>query len=226
MSGKEKLSDKKERAARVVAVFRRLYPKAWCSLHYQTPFQLLISTILSAQCTDARVNLVTPKLFEKYPDAKAMAAASIPELESLIRSTGFYHSKAKALSETSKMLAERFNGSVPADMASLLTLRGVARKTANIVLFHAYGQNEGIAVDTHCMRLSWRLGFTSSREQQNKIEKELMALLPREDWGMYTNWMVHHGRAYCTALKPDCAGCPLNKLCPSAFKTGKEKKRK
>ena len=212
------LIQRKARARLILRLLRKTYSGAWCSLNYETPFQLLISTILSAQCTDARVNLVTPGLFGRFSDARAMAAASIPELESLIRSTGFYHSKAKALRETSRALVAHFGGQVPSDMASLLTLRGVARKTANIVLFHSFGKNDGIAVDTHCMRLSWRLGFTSSRDQQNKIEKQLMALLPRKDWGMYTNWMVLHGRKYCTAKKPDCAGCPLNKLCPSAFK--------
>ncbi len=209
---------KKARAVRILSLFKKTYPRAWCSLSYQTPFQLLISTILSAQCTDARVNLVTPKLFEKYPDAEAMSKASIRSLESLIRSTGFYHAKAKALKQTSLTLVSHFNGQVPCDMPSLLTLRGVARKTANIVLFHSFGKNEGIAVDTHCMRVSYRLGLTSSRDKQNKIEKELMALLPKKEWGMYTNFMVSHGRKYCTALKPDCAGCPLNKICPSVFK--------
>ena len=209
---------KRARATRILSIFKKAYPDAWCSLSFHTSFQLLISTILSAQCTDARVNMVSPALFEKYPDAVSMAKAPIPALESLIRSTGFYHSKAKALHETSAKLVHDFSGQVPPEMSSLLTLRGVARKTANIVLFHSFGQNVGIAVDTHCMRVSYRLGFTSSREQQNKIEKELMALIPREDWGMYTNWMVSHGRKYCMARKPDCAGCPLNKLCPSAFK--------
>ncbi len=215
---RESFSARKKRAARVVAVFRRVYPKAWCTLDYKTPFQLLISTILSAQCTDARVNLVTPALFKKYPNASAMAKAPIQSLESLIRSTGFYHSKAKAIKETSRLLVKNFGGKVPNDMASLLTLRGVARKTANIILFHCFGQNAGIAVDTHCMRVSYRLGFTSSRDKQNKIEQELMLLIPQKYWGMYTNWMVSHGRKYCMAKNADCAGCPMNKLCPSAFK--------
>ena len=147
-----------------------------------------------------------------------MSKAPISSLESIIRSTGFYHSKAKAIKETSRLIVQNFGGKVPNDMASLLTLRGVARKTANIILFHSFGKNDGIAVDTHCMRLSWRLGFSSSRDKQNKIEEELMLLIPRSSWGMYTNWMVTHGRAYCYAIKPNCPGCPLNKLCPSAFK--------
>lgn len=208
------LSQKKRRALLLVTAFHHLYPRAWCSLNYKTPFQLLISTILSAQCTDARVNMVTPALFEKYPNAKAMANAKITELEALIRSTGFYHSKAKALQQTASTIVRDFGGKVPSDMHSLLTLRGVARKTANIVLFHAFGKTDGIAVDTHCMRLSYRLGLTSSRDAQNRIERQLMALLPRSEWGMYTNWMVSHGRKYCTAIKPKCAVCPLNKLCP------------
>ncbi len=202
----------------ILSIFKKSYPRAWCSLSYQTPFQLLISTILSAQCTDARVNMVTPELFRCFPDANSMSRASIPQLEKLILSTGFYHAKAKALKQTSLTLVSHFNGQVPSDMPSLLTLRGVARKTANIVLFHSFGKNEGIAVDTHCMRVSYRLGLTSSPDKQNKIEKELMALLAKKEWGMYTNYMVSHGRKFCMALKPDCAGCPLNKLCPSAFK--------
>ncbi len=215
---RESFSAKKQRAARVVAVFGRIYPRVWCTLEYQTPFQLLISTILSAQCTDARVNLVTPALFKKYPTPQAMAKAPMSSLESLIRSTGFYHSKAKAIKETSRLLVQNFGGKVPSEMASLLTLRGVARKTANIILFHCFGQNAGIAVDTHCMRVSYRLGLTSSRDKQNLIEKELMLLIPQNTWGMYTNWMVTHGRKLCMAKNADCAGCPLNKLCPGAFK--------
>lgn len=215
---RESFSAKKKRAARIISIFKKTYPKAWCTLGYKTPFQLLVSTILSAQCTDARVNIVTPALFKKYPDARAMSKAPIPALEALIRSTGFYHSKAKAIRETSRLIVQNFGGKVPSEMASLLTLRGVARKTANIILFHAYGKTEGIAVDTHCMRLSWRLGFASSRDKQNKIEEELMLLIPSSSWGMYTNWMVSHGRKYCMARNPDCARCPMNKLCPSAFK--------
>jgi len=209
--------DKSQKIARALRVFSTLshtYPRAWCSLDYKTPFQLLISTILSAQCTDARVNMVTPTLFARYPDAKAMAGAKIGDIETLVRSTGFYHSKAKALQQTSSTLVRDFNGKVPSDMRSLLTLRGVARKTANIVLFHSFGKNDGIAVDTHCMRVSYRLSLTSSRDKQNKIEKELMALIPHSSWGMYTNWMVSHGRKYCIAKKPKCAICPLAKLCP------------
>ncbi len=211
---RETLSAKKKRAARILSILKTTYAGAWCTLNYQTPFELLISTVLSAQCTDARVNLVTPKLFSKYPNAGSMACAPIASLESIIRPTGFYHSKAKAIKETSLTLVKNFGGRVPDDMASLLTLRGVARKTANIVLFHAFGKTSGIAVDTHCMRISYRLGFTSSRDKQNKIERELMTLLPRNSWGMYTNFMVSHGRKFCQARKPDCAHCPLNKLCP------------
>ncbi|MFH1094778.1 MAG: endonuclease III [Candidatus Micrarchaeota archaeon] len=203
-----------KRASEILALLEKEYSRAWCTLDYKDPFQLLVSTILSAQCTDARVNLITPALFLRFPDARAMAQADVRELEALIRPSGFYHSKAKNILASSRILVQKHGGKVPSDMASLLELPGVARKTANIVLFHAFGQVEGIAVDTHCMRVSHRLGFTSSREQQNKIEKELMALIPREDWGMYTNYMVSHGRKYCMARKPDCENCPLRRLCP------------
>ncbi len=208
---------RKRRAARIIAIFKQLYPDAWCSLTYQTPFQLLVSTILSAQCTDARVNMVTPTLFARFPDAKAMSHASLPQIESLICSTGFYHAKAKNILSSSKLIVSRFGGQVPSTLDDLITLPGVARKTANIVSYHAFGKCYGIAVDTHCIRLSRRLGFTSHTDQ-NKIEKDLMALIPSSDWGQYTNWMVSHGRVVCTAVKPNCAGCKLNKLCPSAFK--------
>ncbi|MDE1798530.1 MAG: endonuclease III, partial [Candidatus Micrarchaeota archaeon] len=192
------------RAARVIAIFKSLYPDAWCSLAHQTPFQLLISTILSAQCTDARVNLVTPALFKRFPDAKAMSRATLPQIESLIRSTGFFHAKAKNIQAASRLLVSRFGGKVPSAMEDLILLPGVARKTANIVSYHAYGKRFGIAVDTHCIRLSRRLGFTNQTDQ-NKIERDLMALIPPADWGQYTNWMVSHGRAVCYAVKPNCA---------------------
>ncbi len=205
---------KKSRTSEILSLFKKIYPRAWCTLEYADPFQLLVSTILSAQCTDARVNMITPALFARFPDARAMAKADVGDLEALIRSSGFYHSKAKNILAASKIIAHKHAGKVPADMPSLLELPGVARKTANIVLFHAFGKEEGIAVDTHCMRISYRLGFTSSRDKQNQIERELMALIPRETWGNYTNWMVSHGRKYCMARKPDCKKCPLDKWCP------------
>ena len=215
---RENKSEQKKRALLIVAAFKRLYPNAWCSLNYETPFQLLVATILSAQCTDQAVNKLTPALFSNYPNARAMAGATPRSLESLIHSSGFYKMKSKHLIQSSRLLVERFEGEVPRTMPALLLLPGVARKTANVVLYHAYGKTAGIAVDTHCMRISWRLGLTSSRDNQNKIERELMALLPRTSWGMYTNWMVSHGRKYCMARKPDCANCPLNPLCPKRFK--------
>lgn len=215
MNLKEGFYQKKARAARIISILKKSYPKAWCTLNYKNAFELLISTILSAQCTDERINLITPKLFSKYPDAHAMAKAPLKSLESIIRPSGFYHSKAKAIKEASKHLASNFGGIVPSSMPSLLSLRGVGRKTANIVLFHSFGKNEGIAVDTHCLRISYRLGLTSSMKNQSKSELELMSLIDKKYWGMYTNWMVAHGRKYCTAKSPKCLSCPLKNLCPS-----------
>jgi len=210
----ESLSQRKIRAKKILSIFKKQYDGAWTTLNYSTPFQLLIATILSAQCTDARVNLLTPALFAKFPDAKSLAAAPLPEIESLIRPSGFYKNKAKNIKKTAQIIFEKHGGKVPGTMDSLLELAGVARKTANIVLFHAFGKEEGIAVDTHCMRLSHRLGFTSSRRNQQKIEKELMAFIEKNEWGMYTNWMVLHGRKFCKARAPNCKECPLSRLCP------------
>ncbi|PIT84989.1 endonuclease III [Candidatus Micrarchaeota archaeon CG10_big_fil_rev_8_21_14_0_10_45_29] len=210
----ENLSQKKARSKKIISLLKKEYKGAWTTLNYSTPFQLLIATILSAQCTDARINKITPALFAKFPDAKSLAAAPLPEIESLIRPSGFYKNKAKNIKKTAQILYEKHGGKVPNTMEHLLELAGVARKTANIVLFHAFSKSEGIAVDTHCMRLSHRLGFTSTRRNQQKIEKELMALLEKNEWGMYTNWMVLHGRKYCTARSPKCGKCPLRFLCP------------
>lgn len=218
----ESFLDKKRRAANILSVFKKEYFGAWTTLNYETPFQLLIATILSAQCTDERINKITPSLFLKYPDAKSLSRAKISDIEPIIFSSGFYHSKAKNIICASKKIMQDFNGKVPDTMEGLISLAGVARKTANIILFHAYDKNEGIAVDTHCMRISHRLGFTSSFSNQNKIEKELMALINKSDWGAYTNWMVLHGRKYCFAKNPKCRICPLKNLCQ---KVGVEKKK-
>ena len=210
----ESLRSRKERAGKIAKIFAREYPDAWCSLTYKNDFELLISVILSAQCTDSRVNKTTPSLFSKYPDANSLSKAKSEDVEKLIHSCGFYRAKAKNIIKTAQIISQNFGGKVPNTMENLILLPGVARKTANIILYHSYGKNEGVAVDTHCMRLSYRLGLTGSRDSQNKIEKELMKILEQKYWGNYTNWMVLHGRKYCTARKSNCLKCPMNKICP------------
>lgn len=205
----------KNRARRVCAILRKTYPGARCALDHASPLQLLIATILSAQCTDKRVNMVTPELFRRCPDARALAEIPQTELEELIRSTGFYRNKASNIRAAARSLVERHGGAVPADMAALCALPGVGRKTANVVLGNAFGLNEGVVVDTHVARLSRRLGFTAHTDPV-KIEADLMRLIPREDWTIFSHWLILHGRARCGARKPDCAGCELRPLCPSA----------
>ena len=204
---------RKARALKILARLKKAYPNARCSLDYKNPLQLLVATILSAQCTDARVNLVTPALFSKYRNAEDFAGADIAELESLIRSTGFYRNKARNIKAACKIIAEKHGGSVPSTMEGMLELPGVARKTANIVLGNSYGVIEGVPVDTHAIRISHLLGWTKN-SQQEKIERDLMALLPREDWLNVSNLFVHHGRAVCIARRPLCSRCPVEKLCP------------
>jgi endonuclease-3 len=205
-------------SARVLPIadeLERLYPDVRCELDFSTPFQLLVATILSAQCTDKRVNLVTPALFARFPDPSRMAQARRSELEALIKSTGFYRNKAKSILGASKLLVERFSGEVPQTMEELLQLPGVARKTANVILGTAFGRNDGIAVDTHVMRLSQRLGL-SKHTDPVKIERELCALLPQARWTRVGHQLIWHGRRVCFARKPDCAHCTLAPLCPSA----------
>ena len=192
---------------------KRTYPDAGCSLSHKNPFELLIATILSAQCTDKRVNMVTPALFKKYPGPGEMAAAPLSALEALIRSTGFYHSKALSIKEAARGVAEDFGGKVPADMKKLLTLRGVARKTANVVLGSAYGIAAGVVVDTHVKRLAFRLGLTKEIDPV-KIERDLTAEIPKSDWIWLAHALVIHGRSICDARKPLCEKCPLTALCP------------
>ncbi len=198
---------------KILSVLKKTYPEAECALDHETPFQLLIATILSAQCTDVRVNMVTPALFKKYPAPAAMAKADVKDIETLIRSTGFYHNKALSLVTTSRLLTENFGGEVPRTMDELLTLRGVARKTANVVLGTCYGIAEGVVVDTHVTRLSNRLGFTRQKDPV-KIEKDLVKIVPKEDWIWIAHAFITHGRAVCKAINPQCPGCPLEKLCP------------
>lgn len=196
----------------IISILKKVYPDAGCSLSRKNPFELLIATILSAQCTDKRVNMVTPELFKKYPGPAEMAAAPLNALEILIRSTGFYHSKALSIKEASRGIAEDFGGKVPAEMEKLLTLRGVARKTANVVLGSAYDVAEGVVVDTHVKRLAFRLGLTKETDPV-KIERNLMAEIPKSDWIWFAHALILHGRAICNARKPLCAKCPLTALC-------------
>jgi endonuclease-3 len=195
----------------------RLYPDVRCELDFKTPFQLLVATILSAQCTDKRVNMVTPALFARFPDAAAMAKAPMSELEELIRSTGFYHNKAKSILGASRMLMDRYGGAVPRTMDELLHLPGVARKTANVILGTAFDKNEGIAVDTHVMRLMGRWKLTK-HDDPVKIERDLCALLPRDRWTRVGHQIIWHGRRVCDARVPRCGECTLAPWCPSAQK--------
>ncbi len=209
----------KARAAKIMELLGKQYSEAKIALHYTNPLQLLIATILSAQATDEQINKITPALFKKYRSAEEFANADINELEQQIKSSGFYHNKAKNIQNCCKMLVDEYGGKVPRTMTELLELPGVARKTANIVLQNAYGVIEGIAVDTHVRRLSQRLGL-SEKNDPNKIELDLMQLVPKEKWMSITDLLIWHGRRVCTAKKPNCAGCVLNKICPCAFAFG------
>lgn len=215
MSILRQLAVPSQRALEILVRLKRLYPDARCSLNYQTPVQLLVATILSAQCTDERVNQVTPALFGRYPDAAALAHADLAELEALVRSTGFYRNKAKNIQGACRKILTDFNGQVPKRMELLLTLPGVARKTANVVLAHAYGINVGVTVDTHVKRLSQRLGLTEHSDPV-RIERDLMKLLPQPDWENWSIRLIYHGRAICTARSPKCDRCVLADICPSA----------
>ena len=203
---------KKRRVANIARVLGAAYPDAKCSLDYEDPLQLLIATILSAQCTDARVNKVTPSLFARYPDARAYGTARPRELERLIQSTGFFRNKAKAIREACRDIAERYGGEVPRTLEELTALRGVGRKTANVVLGNAFGV-PGMVVDTHVGRISRRLELTRQANPE-KVELDLMALLPPAEWVAIGHRMIQHGRRYCRAPKPRCNGCPLRRLCP------------
>ena len=205
--------DRQAQAAAITRGLRKLYPEAHCELDFKTPLELLVATILSAQCTDKRVNLVTKALFKRYRGAKDYARADRAELEGLIRSTGFYRAKARSIREMAKSVVADFGGKVPETMEELLTLRGVARKTANVVLGTAFNKASGVVVDTHVKRLAYRMGLTDEQDPV-KIEADLMACLPRRDWIYFGHSMIWHGRRLCKALSPDCPGCLLNKICP------------
>jgi endonuclease-3 len=202
------------RAPLILERLGELYPEATCSLDWRTPWELLVATMLSAQCTDERVNKVTPALFERFPDAAAAAAVNGDDVEPYVKSTGFFRNKAKHIVASSRLLIERHGGEVPRSMAELLELPGVARKTANVVLAHAFGINAGVTVDTHVRRLSNRLGL-SQQSDPRRIEPELMKLLPQPMWETFSIRLIFHGRAVCNARKPACDGCPLADLCPS-----------
>jgi endonuclease-3 len=206
-----KSKQQKERAANILEELYQHYPNPHCELDHRNAFELLIATILSAQCTDVRVNKVTPALFETYPTPELMAEAPLEELEELVRTTGFYRNKALSLKETSKTLVEEFDGEVPQTMDKLLTLRGAARKTANVVLGNAFKINEGVVVDTHVKRISNRFGLTREKKNTDKIERDLMALFPRENWTDLSHLLIHHGRNACKARLSSAPDHPMCK---------------
>jgi endonuclease-3 len=207
----------REEARATLEKLRAIHPDAHCELLHSDPFQLLCATVLSAQTTDVAVNRVTPKLFGRYPDARALGGAKPSDVERIVGSLGFFRQKTKALLGLSKQLTLEHGGQVPRTLAELVNLPGVGRKTANVVLGVAFGTPEGVVVDTHVQRISQRLGWTKNREPE-KIEKDLCALIPREDWDLTSHLLIFHGRRICFAAKPNCEGCGVNDLCPSAFR--------
>jgi len=204
----------RSKVERILALLNEHYPDADCSLHHVDPFQLLTATILSAQCTDERVNMVTPALFARYPDARAMAEASVEDIEAIIRSTGFYHNKARNIKACSSILVDRFGSEVPADLEILVALPGIGRKTANVILGNAY-KIPGIVVDTHVGRISRRLGLTHHKDPA-KVEQDLMKLIPPERWVLFSHQLILHGRRICQARKPKTSECPLEPYCDYA----------
>ena len=207
------LAVRTERVEEITAGLRRLYPEADCELDFSNPLELTVATILSAQCTDKRVNFVTKPLFKRYKKAGDYASARPAELETMIRSTGFFRAKANSITSMAKTLVRDFDGKVPATMEELLRLKGVARKTANVVLGNAFGKAEGVVVDTHMKRLAYRMGLTDESDPV-KVEKDLMACVPREDWIYFGHAMIWHGRRVCKALSPLCEDCTLRSICP------------
>ena len=207
-----------DRLADLLKGLDEAYPDAECALTHRSPWDLLVATILSAQCTDVRVNLVTPELFHRFPTPQKMAKATLPELEALIRTTGFFHNKAKSIQGAARKVISDFNGQVPQTLAELITLPGVARKTANVVLGVCFGKAEGVVVDTHVFRISRRLGLAKG-ETPEKVEQELMKILPQSRWIGFSHQVIHHGRAVCVARKPKCDRCNLEQLCTAKDKT-------
>lgn len=216
----ETLADLKRRTRKIIRSLKRAYPDAKCSLNHSNAFELLIATILSAQCTDARVNMVTQDLFRKYRKPEDYLKVSEKELQQDIRTTGFFRNKTKSIQGTAKTLSEQYRGRVPHNMEQLLELPGVARKTANVVLGNAFGINSGVVVDTHVTRLSRRLGLTIQKTAE-KIELDLITIVPKKDWVIFSHLLIAHGRAICRARTPLCAECVVERLCPSSYlKTG------
>ena len=209
-----------ERAAALVKAFARVYPDAHCELDHRNPIELLVATMLSAQCTDKRVNIVTKELFRTCKTAADYVALPQEQLEEMIKTTGFFRAKAKNIKAACTDLEKKHGGKVPRTMDELTALAGVGRKTANVVLGNAFDINDGVVVDTHVQRLSARLGLTKHTDPA-KIERDLMKLIPRDKWTLFSHWLIWHGRRRCYARKPDCAGCEVQGLCPSAFKVGK-----
>ena len=217
--GKVMISRNNPPKTRITAILQALmttYPGAACALHYKNPYQLLVATILSAQCTDVRVNMVTPNFFARYPNPATLAKASQENVEEVIRSTGFFHNKAKSLLACAKVLVEKHDGEVPNTMEAMVGLPGVGRKTANVILGNAFGIESGIVVDTHVRRLSERLGLSKQTDPE-KIEQDLMKIVPRGQWVDFGHQLILHGRQICQARKPKCGECPLAELCPSAI---------
>ncbi len=210
---RETAAAKKARTMKIIAALQRTYPNAHCELNFTNPLQLLVATILSAQCTDKRVNIVTAELFKKYRSAKDFADAPLPEIEEAVKTTGFFRNKAKNIQACCAALVEKSGGEVPRTMDELHALAGVGRKTANVVLGNAFGINVGVVVDTHVTRLCNRLGLTKQTDAV-KLEQELMQLVPQKDWTLFSHWLIWHGRRRCDARKPDCANCEIKKLCP------------
>ena len=210
---RETVAAKKARTMNIIAALQRTYPNAHCELNFSNPLQLLIATILSAQCTDKRVNLVTAELFKKFRTAKEFADAPLAAIEEAVKSTGFFRNKARNIQACCAALVEKSGGEVPRTMDELHALAGVGRKTANVVLGNAFGINVGVVVDTHVMRLANRLGLAKGTDAV-KLEQELMPLVPQADWTLFSHWLIWHGRRRCNARKPDCAHCELQKLCP------------
>ena len=211
----EMIDDRKQRTAEIIRRLKKEYPDAHCELIHSNPFELLVATILSAQCTDVRVNVVTENLFRKYRNPQDFLNAAPEELEQDIRPTGFFRNKAKSIQGASLKIIEVFGGELPQTMEELLTLDGVARKTANVVLGNAFGIASGVVVDTHVLRVSQRLGLTEETTPE-KIERDLQKLVPEKDWIMFPHWLIAHGRKICQARKPKCAECVLENLCPSS----------
>lgn len=224
----ESLADKKARARKIIARLKKAYPDSECSLTHNNPYQLMVATILSAQCTDERVNMVTPALFKRFPTPEKMAGADQGELEDLIKTTGFFRNKAKSIKNNAIELLQRHGGDVPRTLAELVKLPGVGRKTASAVLGAGFGLAEGVVVDTHVTRISRLLGLTSQKTPE-KIERDLIEILPKKDWISWTHMIIDHGRAVCIARRPRCGDCELAALCPSAHTpkpaTSSKKKR-